>query len=106
MMELGITTFERWPTMPDVPTMAETATPDFVVPARSALIGPAGLPVPVQERLSAAVQGVAADPAIRQRFLVAGGQALATTPAGARERAERERPMWKEMVELSGARMD
>ncbi|HEY8612167.1 MAG TPA: hypothetical protein VIL69_12835 [Roseomonas sp.] len=62
--------------------------------------------MPVQERLSTAVQGVAADPAIRQRFLLAGGQALATTPAGARERMDRERPMWKEMVELSGARME
>ena len=106
MTALGITTERRWPTMPQVPTMAEAGIPDFVVTAWSALIGPAGLPVHVQERLAAAVQGVAADPAVRQRFLVAGGQALATTPAGARERMDRERPMWKEMVELSGARME
>lgn len=106
MTALGMTTAERWPTMPQVPTMAEAGVPDFVVTAWSALIGPARLPMPVQDRLSAAVQSVAADPAIRQRFLVAGGQALATTPAGARERMDRERPMWKEMVELSGARME
>ncbi|WP_458093989.1 Bug family tripartite tricarboxylate transporter substrate binding protein [Roseomonas sp. WA12] len=106
MTALGMTTAERWPTMPHVPTMAEAGVPDFVVTAWSALIGPAGLSQPVQDRLSNAVQSVAADPVIRQRFLVAGGQAMGTTPAGARERAERERPMWKEMVELSGARMD
>ena len=106
MIALGMTTAERWPTMPQVPTMAEAGVPDFVVTAWSALIGPAGLPMPVQDRLSAAVQSVAADPAIRQRFLVAGGQALASTPTDARERMDRERPMWKEMVELSGARME
>ena len=101
-----MTTAERWATMAQVPTMADAVVPDSVVTAWSALIGPAGLPMPVQDRLSAAVQSVAADPAIRQRFLVAGGQALASTPTDARERMDRERPMWKEMVELSGARME
>jgi tripartite-type tricarboxylate transporter receptor subunit TctC len=106
MTALGMTTARRWPTMPDIPTMAEAGIPDFVVTAWSALIGPAGLPDPIQERLAGAVQGVADDERMRQRFLTAGGQALATTPAGARARMDRERPMWKEMVEISGARME
>ena len=106
MTALGITTAQRWPTMPEIPTMAEAGVPDFVVTAWSALIGPAGLPAPIQERLATAVKNVAADAAVRQRFLTAGGQALATTPAGARARMDQERPMWKEMVELSGARME
>lgn len=106
MTALGMTTAQRWPTMPQIPTMAEAGVPDFVVTAWSTLIGPAGLPEPIQERLAAAVKGVAADETIRQRFLTAGGQALATTPAEARARMDRERPMWKEMVELSGARME
>jgi tripartite-type tricarboxylate transporter receptor subunit TctC len=106
MTALGITTAERWPTMQQVPTMAEAGVPDFVVTAWSALIGPSALPAAIQEKLSAAVQSVTTDPVIRQRFLVAGAQAIGTTMAGARERAERERPMWKEMVALSGARMD
>jgi len=106
MTALGMTTAERWPTMPAIPTMAEAGVPDFVVTAWSALIGPAGLPVPVQERLAAAVKGVSEDEAIRRRFLTAGGRALASTPAAARERMDRERPMWREMVALSGARME
>ncbi|MCR0984645.1 Bug family tripartite tricarboxylate transporter substrate binding protein [Roseomonas populi] len=106
MTALGMTTAERWPTMPGIPTMAEAGVPDFVVTAWSALIGPAGLPGPVQDRLVAAVKSVSEDEAIRQRFLRAGGQAMATTPAGARARMDRERPMWKEMVEISGARME
>jgi tripartite-type tricarboxylate transporter receptor subunit TctC len=106
MTALAMTTAERWPTLPQVPTMAEAGMPELVVTAWSALIGPAGVPETIQQQLSAAVQDVAADPALRQRFLVAGAQALATTPAGARERAERERPLWREMVQISGARMD
>lgn len=106
MAALGVTTAERWPTMPQIPTMAEAGVPDFVVTAWSALIGPAGLPAPIQERLSVAVRNVARDEAVRRRFLTAGGQALATTPEETRARMDRERPMWKEMVEISGARME
>ncbi|EHM02545.1 Tat pathway signal sequence domain protein [Acetobacteraceae bacterium AT-5844] len=106
MTALGVTTAERWPTMSQIPTMAEAGVPDFVVTAWSALIGPAGLPAPIQERLSVAVRNVARDEAVRRRFLTAGGQALATTPEETRARMDRERPMWKEMVEISGARME
>ncbi|MFC3127352.1 Bug family tripartite tricarboxylate transporter substrate binding protein [Pseudoroseomonas globiformis] len=106
MTALGMTTAARWPTMPDIPTLAEAGVPDFVVTAWSALIGPAGLPDGIQQRLATAVREVAANETVRQRFLTAGGQALSTTPAQARARMDRERPMWREMVEISGARME
>jgi hypothetical protein len=48
----------------------------------------------------------AEDPAMRERFLQTGARALWTTPEDAAARAARERPMWREVVRLSGARLE
>ena len=48
----------------------------------------------------------AEDPAIQERFLQTGARVLWTTPEDAAARAARERPMWREVVRISGARLE
>jgi tripartite-type tricarboxylate transporter receptor subunit TctC len=102
MRALATTSAERWPTMPNVPTMAEAGVPDFVVTSWSAYVLPAGTPRAVVDRLSAAHKEIAADPALQQRFLAAGGRLLTSTPEGAAAFAAKERKLWQEMVKISG----
>lgn len=104
MRALAVTTAKRWPTLPDVPTMAEAGQPDFVVTSWGAFVVPAGTARNVIDRLSAAMLQIAADPAVQRRFLVAGARVIASTPEQANARAVSERPMWKEMVRISGAK--
>jgi len=104
MRALAVTTAERWPTLPTVPTMAEAGQPDFVVTSWGAFVVPAGTPRVTIDRLSATIREIAADPAVQQRFLKAGARCVASTPEEARARALAERPMWKEMVHISGAK--
>ena len=104
MRPLAVTTVERWPTLPNVPTMAEAGQPDFVVTSWGAFVVPAGTARNVIDRLSAAMQAIAADPVVQRRFLVAGARVIASTPEQASARAVTERPMWKEMVRISGAK--
>jgi tripartite-type tricarboxylate transporter receptor subunit TctC len=106
MRPLGVTTAQRWPTLPNVPTMAEAGQPDFVVTSWGGFVLPAGTPRPVIDRLSATTREIAADPAVQRRFLVAGARSIASTPEEARARGVNERPMWKEMVRISGAKLD
>jgi tripartite-type tricarboxylate transporter receptor subunit TctC len=40
MRALAVTSAERWPTLPDVPTMAEAGMPDFVVTVWAELVAP------------------------------------------------------------------
>ncbi len=101
---LAVTSAERWPVLPDVPTMAEAGMPDFVVTSWAGFVVPAATPRPMIDRLGAAMQALAADPGIRHRFEVLGARCLASTPEAAAARAARERPMWQEMVRVSGAR--
>ena len=53
---------------------------DFVITSWSAFVAPAGTPRPVIDRFSTAMRDFAADPAVRERFLKAGGAPLWTTP--------------------------
>ena len=59
---MAVTTKERSPILPDVPTMAELGFPDFDVSVWFGLFGPAGLPRPVVERLAAVVDAYLNDP--------------------------------------------
>ena len=106
MRALAVTSAERWPTLPDVPTMAEAGVPDFVVTSWCAMGAPAGVPQAVMARLNTAMKEVAETPAIQQRFLQTGARCLWTTAEDAAARAARERPMWREVVRISGARLE
>jgi tripartite-type tricarboxylate transporter receptor subunit TctC len=103
---LAVTSAERWPTLPNVPTMAEAGMPDFVVTSWAAIIAPIGTPKPVVERISAAFRAAAEMPHVQARMLQSGGRAVWTSPEATMARARAERPMWQEMVRVSGAKAD
>ena len=103
---LAVTASDRWPTMPDIPTMAEAGVRNFVITSWGAFVMPKGTPAAIVTKLSAAIQAIAAEPATQQRFLEAGARAISTTPQETIAFAERERVKWKEVVHLSGAKLD
>lgn len=103
---LAVTSASRWPDLPEVPTMAEAGVPDFVVTSWGAISVPAGTPRPIVEQLPEAMRAAAADPAMQARFAPTGYQPLGTTPEEATARAAKERPMWREAVRISGARLE
>jgi tripartite-type tricarboxylate transporter receptor subunit TctC len=106
MRALAVTSPERVPSLPDVPTMAEAGIPDFVVTSWAAFVFPAGTPRPIVDKLNAAMKAVAADEAVQRRFQQIGAKALWSTPEAVTERSHKERPMWQEAVRISGARAD
>ncbi len=103
---LAITSGQRWPTMPNVPTMAEAGVKDFVVTSWAAFVFPNGTPRPIIDKLSAALREIAKDEAIQKRFQAVGARAIGSTPEEALAYAARERAMWKDVVALSGAKAD
>ena len=106
MRALAVTSEVRWPSVPDVPTMAEAGVPDFVVTSWAAFVMPAGVPRPVVERLGGALRDISRDPRQQERFAQAGARMLWSTPEDAAARGRAERPMWQEAVRISGARAD
>ncbi len=106
MRALAVTSAQRFPTMPEVPTMAEAGVPDFVVTSWQSFVFPAGTPDAVIRRLNGALKSLSEDPAMQKRFLDIGAGMAWSTPEEARARAEREKPMWQEAVKISGARVE
>ena len=102
MRALAVTSGQRWPTMPNVPTMAEAGVKDFVVTSWSAYVVPTATPRAMVDKLSAAHKEIAADKALQQRFLGAGARLLASTPEEAKAFAAKETKLWQEIVRLSG----
>lgn len=103
---LAVTSADRWPTLPEVPTMNEAGVRDFVVTSWGAFVMPKGTPAPIAAKLSAALLAIASEPALQQRFLDTGARAVASTPQDTAAFAERERVKWKEVVRISGAKVD
>jgi tripartite-type tricarboxylate transporter receptor subunit TctC len=97
---------ERWPDMPDVPTMADAGFDNAVSETFQALFAPAGTPKPIVELLSK--EGVAAFEAgeIRERLRQAGFAVQPKGPDYLRERIAQEVPLWKEAVKTAGVKVD
>ena len=78
---LALTGAERLPTLPDVPTLAESGFPGFDMDDWNGLFAPAGTPEPVIARLQSAVSQACRDTEVRARMAplgtVLGGQSTA-----------------------------
>ena len=103
---LAVTSNDRWPTLPDVPTTAESGVKDFVLTSWGALVMPKGTPPAIVNKVSAAVQEMAKDAELQQRFMDMGAKLVASTPAQTHAFAASERIKWKEAVMVSGAKLD
>ncbi len=106
MRALAVTSAERWPTLQQIPTMAEAGVPNFSITSWCTWVVPTGTPRPIIDRVNGAMREIANDPAVQQRFLQTGAKVRWSTPEEATAWAAAQRPMLREMVQLTGARAD
>ena len=103
---LAVTGPVRSPQLPDVPTMAEAGVPDFVTTAWLGIYAPAGTAPAIVERLHKTIAAVDQDADYRKRIADAGAENVTMPPAEfARFNAE-EIQRWREVVKVSGAKID
>jgi tripartite-type tricarboxylate transporter receptor subunit TctC len=103
---LAITGAERWPTLPDVPVMAEAGVPDFIITSWGAFVLPKATPTAIIDVVSRTIRQIAQEPATKEQWLQTGALLIPTTPADTEAFAARERVKWKEVIRISGARLD
>jgi len=60
---------KRWPTQPNIPTMAEAGYPDVTIATFFGLSAPPGTPVAILEKLNQAMRAIAANPETEKRLL-------------------------------------
>jgi tripartite-type tricarboxylate transporter receptor subunit TctC len=100
---LAVALSERWPELPEVPTMAEAGLSDFEFSPWHLWAGPRGMPTAIVERLGSEIRAAFADPALQARAIQMGTRLTGTGPEPLATRLQREKPVWAEMVRVSGA---
>lgn len=78
---LAVTGPQRWPGMPEVPTVAEQGVAGYDVRSWAGWMAPAGVPAAIVDRLNAATLEALQLPAVRQRLADMGGEARGSSPA-------------------------
>jgi len=102
---LAVTTLQRSPQLPDVPTVAETV-PGYEASALFGMGAPARTPPEIIDRLNREINAVLAEPEMRKRLTELGGEPLISSPQafGAMITAETEK--WAKVVKSAGLRID
>jgi len=102
---LAVTTAQRSPALPDVPTVAELYA-GFSVDTWWGLVAPAGTPTDVIARLNKAYTDALAHPDVKARFATLMADPVATTPEQFGTFMAQERAKYGPVVKASGARVD
>jgi len=104
---LAVTTKERVPALPNVPTMLELGWKNSVSSSWQGLLVPAGTPRPIVEKLHAAVVYAMSDPKVRERMAEGGVFPVTSkSPEEFKSYLEAEAKKWGAVAKATGARPD
>lgn len=105
----AVTTAERLPILPDVPTLNEVGASGFELVIWHGLYAPKATPKETVDRLAEALQRALADPRMKERFVKLGAQPIAAeraNPEALRQKLSSEIEKWKPLIERSGRYAD
>ena len=98
---LAVTSLQRLPNFPDLPTVAETV-PGFIAMGWFALLTPSGTPEPIVRKVSQDLRTVVSLPDVRQRFLDLATFARPMSPEETTTFVRGEQSAWKPIVRQVG----
>ncbi len=103
---LAVAYVKRWPTEPDVPSMAELGYPRISVEPFFALVAPAGTPLAVRQKLNDAARAVAKRPDVPPKLSPIGLIPLAYTIKETADFLQDQGRKWETVVKASGAQVE
>ena len=101
---IAVTSAKRSQTAPDVPTIAESGVPDFVVDSWYGALAPAKTPPAIVARLNAALVKVLEMPAVREKLFLQGAEAAPSTPAEFDRVIKDELAKWDYVIKAANIR--
>lgn len=103
---LAVTSPQRVPTFPDIPTIAESGYPGFDVQVWVGFMAPGRTPAAVVNTLHAEIGKVLAQPHVRQRIVEMGGATLSMSPAEFANYVRAEIDKWGQVAKAANIRAD
>lgn len=93
---------KRASSLPDVPTVVEAGVPGFVVSSGFSLVGPAGIPRPIAEKLNDALAKALRDPANRKALIDQGAEPVGNTIEEHSAIIKSEIEKWRKVIKDAG----
>ena len=103
---LGMARAERWPDLPDVPTMGELGLSDFTVDAWTAVLAPAGTPREIVVKLNTVINEGLRSQETKTALARLNSIAKTTSPEEFSRFLSDEVPKWAALVKLAGAKAE
>ena len=103
---LAVTSAKRWPTMPNVPTLAESGLPDYECILWTGLMAPAGTPADVVSVLYRETAAAVKQPDVQEALRRQGGEVNAGGPEQFAALIKADLVKWKRVVTEAGIKVD
>ena len=99
---VALTSAERWPELPNIPTMVESGYPDFVMEGTHILVAPAGTPQAIVDRLGKETVAAVRRSDVAARIRQAGLTVVGGGPAELKARIDKEVPEFRDLIAKVG----
>jgi len=103
---LAVTSKQRSPLLPDVPTVEEAGVPGYVYYTWFGLWAPKKTPQPIIVKLNAEVKKAVADPAVKDRIVAAAGETMDMPLADIEPFLKAEIAKWADVVKRAGIQVE
>ena len=103
---LAVTSPKRSPAVPDIPTIAESGLPGYSMMAWWGLLAPAATAKAIVLRLQTEVARMLKEPALRERLVAVGIDAVGSSPEEFGAYIRQEIKTWSKVVKEAGVRID
>ena len=103
---LAVGTPKRSPSLPDVPSVAESGYPGFDASLWLGFFAPKGTPAPILKRLQTELTGIAQSPEMKEQFERNGATALTTSPAELTKLLKTEIDKYSKVIKAAGIKLE
>ena len=103
---LAVGTPKRSPSLPDVPSVAESGFPGFDASLWLGFFAPKGTPAPILKRLQTELTGIAQSPEMKEQFERNGAEAITTTPAELTKLLKVEIDKYAKVIKAAGIKLE
>jgi tripartite-type tricarboxylate transporter receptor subunit TctC len=99
---LAVTTKERSPLVPELPSMQEAGVPDFDISSWQGYFAPAGTPKEIVTRLNAEIRKIVEKPEIKAQLATLGMDAFSGTPEQLGTFVGEQLVLWEKLIKNAG----
>jgi tripartite-type tricarboxylate transporter receptor subunit TctC len=103
---LAVTSAQRVPVLPDIPTVAESGYPGFETTTWYGILVPKGTPQPIVARLSTEIVKVLESADVRERMAANGGATIKPGPAAFDAQLKSELTKWSRVIREAGVKIE